>query len=369
MNAFSSLLDLAGTAADIAGYAHRVAELLGACDAAGSDCSPTRQERTLSWGNQPHGQQSGGNSASIRTEMVGTAPPHPSPASSRGGIDDGDGVLTDQPLLELKNVDVLAPTTEDSVGHRHRSGDVTSTAPHPVIRELSLCVYPGQSVLVQGISGVGKTSLMRTIAGLWPPRAGSIAFGPALCRGGFDDGGGGGHRHTQDGGAVVPISDRIHGGSVPLPSHCVFVPQTPYVFCGSLLEQIVYPREAPPAESNARARDIARATELLRRLGLSHLIAHTGWTGALDWDSVLSQGEQQRLALVRVLLHPPVLAVLDESTGALDDEAAASAYALLSECGVTMISFCHRDALQDFHSLRLVLHDDSSWTLSQISGE
>jgi vitamin B12/bleomycin/antimicrobial peptide transport system ATP-binding/permease protein len=74
-----------------------------------------------------------------------------------------------------------------------------------------------------------------------------------------------------------------------------------------------------------------------------------------DWSSMLSLGEQQRLAFARILLANPRLVLLDESTSALDLANEARLYMLLLARGVTVVSVGHRDSLIQFHTRRLIL--------------
>lgn len=74
-----------------------------------------------------------------------------------------------------------------------------------------------------------------------------------------------------------------------------------------------------------------------------------------DWSSMLSLGEQQRLAFARVLLANPKLVLLDESTSALDLANEARLYMLLIARGLGVVSVGHRDSLIQFHTRRLIL--------------
>ncbi len=58
----------------------------------------------------------------------------------------------------------------------------------------------------------------------------------------------------------------------------------------------------------------------------------------LEWSHVLSLGEQQRLAFLRLLLHEPALAFLDEATGALDSATEASCYKALQKHSTSFVS-------------------------------
>ncbi|CAI5490227.1 unnamed protein product [Closterium sp. Naga37s-1] len=79
---------------------------------------------------------------------------------------------------------------------------------------------------------------------------------------------------------------------------------------------------------------------------LRHVAERQGGLDAqVEWASVLSLGEQQRLAFARLLLSRPELALMDESTSALDEENEAHVYGLVEAAGVTFISIGHRSSL------------------------
>ena len=65
----------------------------------------------------------------------------------------------------------------------------------------------------------------------------------------------------------------------------------------------------------------------------------------LEWSHVLSLGEQQRLAFLRLLLHEPALAFLDEATGALDSATEASCYKALQNHSTSFVSVGKSPAL------------------------
>jgi putative ATP-binding cassette transporter len=72
---------------------------------------------------------------------------------------------------------------------------------------------------------------------------------------------------------------------------------------------------------------------------------------------MLSQGEQQRLAIARALLQAPDYLFLDEATASLDEAAEAAIYRLLQDRlkGTTIISIGHRSTLGAFHGRRVEL--------------
>ena len=141
-------------------------------------------------------------------------------------------------------------------------------------------IGPGERVLITGESGSGKSTLFRAIAGLWPWGAGTILLPP---RAGM-----------------------------------MFMPQRPYLPLGTLRAAATYPS---PPEGFA---DGAVKAALLR-VGLGDFVP------MLDRPSVgtmLSLGEQQRLAFARLLLHKPKWVFLDEATAALDADSEARAMSI-----------------------------------------
>ena len=173
-----------------------------------------------------------------------------------------------------------------------------------LIEQANLSLAPGERVLIMGASGAGKSTLLRALAGLWP-------FGSGLVR-------------------LPPGGDSL------------FLPQRPYLPLGSLRDALTYP--APVVRV-----DDEQLRAVLAQVGLSAL------GSVLDavepWSMVLSLGEQQRLALARVLLQRPSLVFLDEATSALDEAAEAQLYRLLiEECpNLAMVSIGHRPSLRAFH--------------------
>jgi ABC-type sugar transport system ATPase subunit len=95
---------------------------------------------------------------------------------------------------------------------------------------------------------------------------------------------------------------------------------------------------------------------LLSAVNLGHLLHRFpgGLDAQVDWASVLSLGEQQRVALVRLLFHRPLLAFLDEATAALDPRSEAVAYGLIARACSCYVSVGHRPQLLDWHSHVLV---------------
>lgn len=191
-------------------------------------------------------------------------------------------------------------------------------------RSLSFTLLPGRSALVMGESGTGKSSLLRTIAGLW----------------------------------------QIGKGTIERPNinHLIFLPQRPYLVQGTLREQLVYPRSQAGADDQ-------HIVEILNRLDLTDVLDRVG--GDLgrveDWTNILSLGEQQGISFARIFLNKPQIAFLDEATSALDEGSEERLYRQLLKAGISFVSVGHRSTLKEFHDFLIVLDRDGGFEISDLN--
>lgn len=197
-----------------------------------------------------------------------------------------------------------------------RTPDGTKT----LVTDLSFELRKRQSILIMGASGTGKSSVLRTIAGLWSNGSGSLER-PALC-------------------------------------DLMFLPQRPYMVQGSLRDQLLYPypgRAVSDEEIHKIVEDVNLADVFTRVDGdLDRVV---------DWTNILSLGEQQRVAFARLFLHLPKFAFLDEATSALDEANQDRLYSLLKNSGLGYISVGHRTTLIEHHQRLLELDRSGSWEI------
>lgn len=191
--------------------------------------------------------------------------------------------------LRLTDVTISVPAMDEN----KRTREIISSA--------SCSIKSGEHVILKGPSGSGKSTLLRTLAGFWPYVKGHI--------------------------------------SMPAPSEMMFIPQKPYIPMGTSAEAASYPLETADEEI---------LSPLLVECGLSHLMEKTDTEA--DWSHILSLGEQQKLAFVRVFLRKPKWVFLDEATSAMDEETEEKMYRLLTALpGTTVISIGHRSTLDKWH--------------------
>lgn len=102
----------------------------------------------------------------------------------------------------------------------------------------------------------------------------------------------------------------------------------------------------------------------LQRVRLPELASRVGGLDAsADWAHMLSLGEQQRVAVLRLLLHRPQLAFLDEATSALDGPTEAALYGALGDSCGSYVSVGHRMQLLAYHSHVLCNQGGGVWAL------
>ncbi|TNH03953.1 ABC transporter ATP-binding protein/permease [Testudinibacter sp. TR-2022] len=219
----------------------------------------------------------------------------------------------------MRSAEQLPMPTIHEHSDRLQVTDLTVKTPShaPLIKQLNLDLASNSRLLIQGASGVGKTTLLRTFAGLWAYADGEIAT----------------------------------------PSNALFLSQKPYLPQGSLLDALYYPNPAP------QKADYQHEEAVLQKVALAHLSEKL--TRHEEWTQILSLGEQQRIAFARVLLNKPQIIFLDEASASMDEGLEDAMYRLLLQelPNSTVISVGHRSTLKRFHTSLLYIEQDGSWRL------
>lgn len=168
----------------------------------------------------------------------------------------------------------------------------------------------GKNYVVKGRSGVGKSTFVRSLAGIWPFGKGEITMSP-----------------QED---------------------VMFIPQTSYMPLGTLREALMFPDKVMTVSDD-------ELIQLLKECHLEHLTNQLNIVSR--WTEHLSPGELQRIAFVRILIHKPKWVFLDESTSSLDLHSEMELYQLfkkyLPNCSV--ISVGHRPSLDEYHDYEIDL--------------
>ena len=117
----------------------------------------------------------------------------------------------------------------------------------------------------------------------------------------------------------------------------------------SLRDELTYPSASSSSDLSLGDVLDVRIYELLNTFGLLHLVQLYTLDTVNVWEDLLSLGEQQRCALIRLILHRPALAILDECTSAIDEVQQEAFYRLLRSLEIAYISVGHRPELFGFH--------------------
>ena len=174
--------------------------------------------------------------------------------------------------------------------------------------EAWVAVGPGERMQILGKPGAGKSTLFRSLAGMWPWGAGTIQLPPRQAT--------------------------------------MFMPQRPYLPLGTLRAAVSYPAESVHF-------DDAAVRAALERVDLAHLVP------LLDhpdrWDRQLSLEEQQRLAFARLLLHAPRWVVIDDMLGTLGEDHRRLVLSIFERelAGSTVIRFGRESAREGCWGRRL----------------
>ncbi len=159
--------------------------------------------------------------------------------------------------LEVKNLSLFTPQKRQ------------------ILDKINLKVSEGEKIVIWGKSGIGKSTLIRALSGIWPYAEGEI---------------------------ILPDNKEI-----------MFVPQRPYMPIGTLRQSLVY-----PLETNEVKMDDSKIKEFLHEFRLDKL--KDSLDLYLDWSNALSLGEQQRVNFIRILVRNPDWIIMDEPSASIGKE-------------------------------------------------
>ena len=194
------------------------------------------------------------------------------------------------PVGELRKVNVLEQET-DAIGRASAIGSTNEPialvaldrvnlgyGAVPVLRDVSLAIYPGELVALAGANGSGKTTLFRTILALLPSLSGTLSRNCPLANFGY-----------------VPQSTALD-------------PQFP-LSVAEIVEMGAYGRVRPYQPMPAAEK--ARANEVLTHVGMGHVREKSFFS--------LSGGQKQRVLIARALMVLPRIMILDEPLSGVDE--------------------------------------------------
>ncbi|MFX1283573.1 MAG: ABC transporter ATP-binding protein [Promethearchaeota archaeon] len=192
-----------------------------------------------------------------------------------------------------------------------RNVDFEYVSDAPVLKDFSLIIPPGEKLAIVGHTGAGKTSIISLLARFYEFQGGKILIDDILIR------------------DIKLKSYRKHLG---------IVLQTPFLFNGTIEENITYGRKDASKEDLQRALKISRVDEILEYLkdGLQTQVGEGG--------CLLSTGQRQLVSFARALLADPRILILDEATSSVDAYTESMIQESLEELmrGRTSIVIAHR---------------------------
>ena len=215
------------------------------------------------------------------------------------------GFQTALEQVEQEGRSAARPASALTLNNHRQSGilvlqnlNVHTQTGSPLLTDINLEAHAPEWVLLEGRSGIGKSTLLRALAGLWPYYQGSFALDGSL----------------------------------------LFLPQRPYLPADTLRHTVSYPHTV--------CQDDRLIQTTLEQVGLGRL--KDNLDEPYEWHGILSGGEQQRLSLARALLHKPQILFLDEATNQLDGQSALALMQTLKRAlpDTLVIGISHQPEIQ-----------------------
>jgi len=179
-----------------------------------------------------------------------------------------------------------------------------------ILSDINLTIKQGSKIALVGVSGSGKSTLAKMMVNFYDPSQGEIRLGDMNLN---------------------------HIDKKSLRQHINYLPQQPYVFNGTILENLLLgAKEGTTREDILRAVELAEIREDIERMPLNYQTELTSdGTG-------ISGGQRQRIALARALLTDASILILDEATSSLDILTEKRIMENLMSLDKTLIFIAHR---------------------------
>jgi ATP-binding cassette, subfamily C, bacterial EexD len=184
----------------------------------------------------------------------------------------------------------------------------------PSLKGITLSITAGEIVAIIGPSAAGKSTLARTMLGVWKPHAGKVR---------------------------IDSAELTHWNKAELGKHIGYLPQDIELFEGTVSENIARYNEPDPA----------KVIEAAQIAGVHDMILHlpNGYDTPIGvGGATLSGGQRQRIGLARAIYDFPKIIILDEPNSNLDDlgeQALVNAILYLKKKGATIVLITHRPAI------------------------
>lgn len=219
-------------------------------------------------------------------------------------------IIEQDPEPERISLPAMPTITSDALSLENVSFAYTDNQ-HPALTDINLRVKEGETVALVGPSGGGKSTLFKLLLGYYPPYNGAISV---LGKG-------------MDQYSIRELRDLT-----------AFVPQTPYLFSGTISENIGFGKPGASQGEIEEAAKAANAHDFISSFsdGYQTIVGERG--------SRLSGGQRQRIAIARAILRDAPILLLDEATSSLDTESEELVQQALNKLmkGRTTLVIAHR---------------------------
>jgi ABC-type multidrug transport system fused ATPase/permease subunit len=245
-------------------------------------------------------------------------------------------------ILDIKEEDLLTgdtKTADSSCSIEFKNVEFSYNAGEPVLKDVSFYIKPGEKHAFVGLTGAGKSTIARLLLQFYQPDRGEILFDSRKLN-------------------IETMRKLIS-----------YVPQEPYLFTGTIKENIGYGNVQAPFESIVEAAKAADAHDFVSTLS-------EGYESDIGEEGTnLSGGQRQRIAIARALLKNAPIFIWDEATASLDTISESRVQQMIDSIeDKTVVIIAHRlstvknaDVIHVMHEGRIVESGDHN-SLIEVKG-